>query len=133
MVVAGIGWAAYTLSGRGAADPLAETAGNFGAALPLMLGLLLFGGLHTNGWGIALAFVSGALTSGLGYALWYRVLPRLAPQTAAVVQLSVPIIAIVAGAMLLGEAVGGRLVLAATLVLSGIALTTGVIKMKKPR
>ena len=123
MVVAGVGWAIYTLAGRGSTDPLASTAANFVVALPMLLVLLVGAGLHSAPSGIALAIASGALTSGLGYALWYRVLPQLRGQTAAVVQLSVPIIAIAAGALLLGEAVTLAVVLAAVLVLGGIALT----------
>ncbi|WP_415919672.1 DMT family transporter [Tateyamaria sp. SN6-1] len=122
MVCAGIGWAAYTLAGRGAQDPLAATAANFVLTLPLMLILLLGASLSAAPSGIALAIVCGGVTSGLGYALWYRVLPQLAAQTAAVLQLSVPIIAIAGGAVLLGEAVGLDLVLSAVLVLGGIAL-----------
>nr|WP_299280997.1 DMT family transporter [uncultured Tateyamaria sp.] len=122
MVIAGLGWAAYTLAGKGARDPVATTAANFVAALPLLVLLLLGAGLHAAPSGIALAILSGALTSGLGYALWYHVLPQFAGQTAAVVQLSVPIIAIAAGAVLLGESVTLAIGLAALLVLGGIAL-----------
>ncbi len=122
MVLAGVGWAAYSLAGRGAQDPLAATAANFVVTLPVMLLLLIGASLHVAPSGIALAILCGAVTSGLGYALWYHVLPQLAAQTAAVVQLSVPIIAIAAGAVLLGERVGLDLVLSALLVLGGIAV-----------
>jgi drug/metabolite transporter (DMT)-like permease len=122
MVIAGIGWAAYSLAGKGAQDPLAATAANFVAALPLLLILLPLAGMNAAPSGIALAIVSGALTSGLGYALWYHVLPRLAGQTAAVVQLSVPVIAIAAGAVLLNEALSLVVSVSALLVLGGIAL-----------
>ncbi|WP_147109012.1 DMT family transporter [Tateyamaria sp. syn59] len=122
MVVAGLGWAAYTLVGKRATDPLAATAANFVWTLPL-LALLLFGtNLHAAPSGIALAILSGAVTSGLGYALWYSILPRLTPQTAAVLQLSVPLIAIAAGALLLGEALSFTLALASALVVGGIAV-----------
>lgn len=123
MVVAGLGWAAYTLVGRTAKDPLAATAANFVVAMPLLLVLLLGADLQAAPIGIALAIVCGAVTSGLGYALWYTVLPHFAAQTAAVIQLSVPIIAIAAGAVLLGETIGLGLVLAAVMVLGGIAIT----------
>jgi len=123
MVVAGLGWAAYTLAGKGAQDPLAATAANFVVALPVLLVLLLGTGMHAAPTGIALAILSGAVTSGLGYALWYTILPRLAGQTAAVVQLSVPIIAIAAGALLLGEALSLAILVAAALVVGGIAVT----------
>jgi drug/metabolite transporter (DMT)-like permease len=122
MVIAGLGWAAYTIAGKGSTDPLAGTAANFVVATPLLAVLLLGTGLTAAPSGIALAILSGAVTSGLGYALWYHVLPQLAGQSAAIVQLSVPIIAIVAGALLLGEAITGVIVLAAGLVLGGIAL-----------
>jgi len=123
MVGAGLGWAAYTLAGKGARDPLSETAANFVVALPVLLVFLVGAGLVVSPIGAGLATLSGAVTSGLGYALWYHVLPQLKAQTAAVVQLSVPIIAILAGALLLGEAITQDVVLAAALVLGGIALS----------
>ncbi|MEP2889706.1 DMT family transporter [Tateyamaria sp.] len=122
MVIAGLGWAIYTLAGKGAKDPLAETGANFVVATPMLLVLLLGSGLHAAPLGIALAVLSGAVTSGLGYALWYYVLPDVGPQRAPVVQLSVPIIAIAAGALFLGEAITLTIVLATVLVLGGIAL-----------
>ena len=122
MVIAGVGWAIYTLAGKGSTDPLAATAANFVVAMPMLLVLLLGAGLHAAPLGVALAIISGAVTSGLGYALWYHVLPQLDVQTAPVVQLSVPIIAIAAGALLLGETITLPIVSAAVLVLGGIAL-----------
>ena len=133
MVLAGVGWAAYTLAGRGSRDPLAATAANFVVTLPVMLVLLVGASLHVAPSGIALAVLCGAVTSGLGYALWYKVLPQLAAQTAAVVQLSVPIIAIAAGALLLGEAVGLDLLLSALLVLGGIAVAITAPKAQADR
>lgn len=123
MVIAGIGWAIYTIAGKGNKDPLAATAANFVVAMPMLLVLLIGTGLYAAPSGIALAIVAGAITSGLGYALWYLVLPQLPGQTAPVVQLSVPIIAIAAGAALLGEAITWPVLIAAVLVLGGIALT----------
>lgn len=122
MIVAGLGWAVYTLAGRGAKDPLAATAANFVFAMPLLLLLLIGQTLNANTFGIMLAVVAGAITSGLGYTLWYSVLPSMSPSTAAVVQLSVPIIAIVAGALLLGEAITLAIIAAAALVVGGVAL-----------
>lgn len=122
MLAAGIGWAAYSLVGRQETDPTAATAGNFVVASPIVMALLLVGELHISLTGVALAILSGAVTSGLGYAAWYSIVRRIESQTAAVVQLSVPIIAIVAGATLLGEAVGAVLILSAALVLGGIAI-----------
>lgn len=122
MTAAGLGWAAYTWLGRGAQDPLAETGVNFVYALPLTATVLILGPLYLSGPGVLLAMIAGGVTSALGYALWYAVLPRLTGQTAAVVQLSVPVIAIAGGALLLGEPVGARVLGAAVLVLGGIAL-----------
>lgn len=130
MLLAGLGWAAYTLNGRGAKDPLAETGANFVMCLPIMC-LLFFGpAMHANAYGVMLAIVCGAATSGLGYALWYWVLPQIKPQSAAVLQLSVPIIAIAGGALFLGEALTSKLAIAAGLVIGGIALavTTGSVR-----
>jgi len=122
MVFAGLGWAAYTLVGRGAEDPLAATAANFVLAVPLVVLMLLGRELNISGIGLFLGVLSGAVTSGLGYSLWYSVLPRMVSSTAAVVQLSVPIIAIVGGALLLGESVSFLVLLAGALVIGGIAL-----------
>ena len=122
MLAAAVGWGCYSLLGRGSRDPLAVTAGAFLLALaPALLGLGLAPG-QVDGPGAALALVSGAVTSGLGYALWYSLLPRLAPSVAAVVQLTVPVIAALAGALLLGETPGLRDALAAALVLGGVAV-----------
>jgi drug/metabolite transporter (DMT)-like permease len=120
MVLAGIGWAAYTIAGRGAADPLAATGANFILCLPGLIALLIGGGMSGDAYGIFLAVICGAVTSGLGYALWYAVLRQMHGVTAAVVQLCVPVIAIGAGALLLGEAVTPALLLAAVFVLGGI-------------
>ena len=120
MVAAGIGWAAYTIAGRGAADPLAATGANFILCLPVLALLLAGSAWAWDPVGVALAVVCGAVTSGLGYALWYAVLRQMRGPTAAVVQLSVPVIAIAAGALLLGEGVTPSVVLAAALVVGGI-------------
>lgn len=124
MVTAGVGWAVYTLLGRGSADALGDTAANFLVCFPAVAVVLLFGwsGAFTLP-GVTLAVIAGAVTSGLGYALWYRVLPGLPVTLAAIAQLSVPVIAVVAGAVLLGEAVSLRVVIAGMLVLGGIAIS----------
>ena len=122
MVIAGLGWAAYTLVGRGATNPLAATAANFVLAMPLLMILLVGQSLNANIIGIGLAILCGAVTSGLGYSLWYAVLPKMTATTAAIVQLSVPIIAIAAGAVFFGEVVSLLIVIAAALVVGGIAL-----------
>ncbi|WP_300513624.1 DMT family transporter [Aliiroseovarius sp.] len=122
MLAAAVGWGLYSLRGRGGADPLATTAASFLLAVPagLLVFLLLPDGMSPVG--AALAVTSGAMTSGLGYALWYTVLPGLGATRAAVAQLSVPLIA-AAGGLALGEALSGRLVVAAVLVLGGVGLS----------
>ena len=124
MAAAGLGWGIYSLAGRGARDALAATAGNFALALIPAAGVALAVGVDmaaATGRGVVLAMVSGAVTSGLGYALWYAVLPALGAGRAAVAQLTVPLIAAAAGVGLLGEPVGARFALAAALVLGGVA------------
>ncbi|MCX7566985.1 DMT family transporter [Sulfitobacter sp. F26169L] len=120
MVLAGVGWAIYTIAGRGAVDPLASTAANFMLCLPVLGVFFLRQGFDANLYGIALSLVCGAITSALGYALWYRVLRELHLSTAAIVQLCVPVIAIAAGAVLLGEAMTPITIFAALMVLGGI-------------
>lgn len=120
MIVAGLGWAVYTISGRAASDPLAATSANFLLCLPILLVLLVGTGLRFGLIGVGLGIVCGGLTSGLGYALWYSVLPKLDQSVAAVVQLSVPILAILAGALLLGEMPSVLTLAAAALVVGGI-------------
>ena len=128
MAASGVGWGVYSLRGRGSQHPAADTAGNFVRAVPLAALLLLPAalgdGLRMDGLGLGYALASGAVTSGLGYALWYAVLPSLRATSAATVQLSVPVLAALGGVALLGEAVTPRLVLAsvATLGGGGIAL-----------
>jgi drug/metabolite transporter (DMT)-like permease len=124
MALAGAAWGVYSLRGRGAADPLRATAGNFLRAAPLALVLWLpFAGVaHADAGGIVLAIVSGALTSGVGYALWYTALRGLTAMRAATVQLSVPVITAFGAVLLLGEPVSLRLVLASVAILGGIAL-----------
>ena len=124
MAVAGLGWGIYSLAGRGAADPLVATAWNFLLAVPLMLPLALVGLTAPDRVGVALAVLSGALTSGLGYALWYAILPKLGAARAAVAQLTVPVIAALGGAVLLAEAPGLRFWVASVLVLGGVALAS---------
>lgn len=124
MIAAGIAWGAYSLRGRGGGNPLAGTAGNFVRALPFAAALGLATAAHASldvaGAGYAVA--SGALASGLGYAIWYAALPGLRATNAATVQLSVPVIAALGAALFLGEAITLRLVLASAAVLGGIGL-----------
>lgn len=127
MLLAGIAWGGYSLLGRGQGDPLAVTAGNFlrAAPLALLLALALLPRLSGDGPGLFYAVLSGAVTSGVGYAIWYSALPGLRASQAATVQLSVPILAALGGALLLGEALTLRLLLSAGAVLGGIALVLG--------
>lgn len=124
MIGAGIAWGIYSLRGKGAGDPTRVTAGNFMRAVPITLVLsvftLSFATVDTAG--IYLAISSGALASGLGYAIWYTVLPALKNTSAASVQLSVPVIAALGGIMFLSEPLTWRLILASVAILGGIAL-----------
>lgn len=127
MAAAGFGWGVYSLAGRGARDALAATAGNFALALIPAAGVALVAGVEfgtVTARGVALAVLSGAVTSGLGYALWYAVLPALGAGRAGVAQLTVPLIAAAGGAVLIGEGVGWRFALAALLVLGGVLLAS---------
>lgn len=124
MVTAGVAWAVYSLAGRKSPEPIAANAWSFLASsvLGLLLALLLRPASPPSGRGVALALISGGVTSGLGYAIWYRALPRLSVTQAAVAQLSVPVLAALGAALLLGERLSARLVLAGFLVLGGVAL-----------
>ena len=130
MVLAGAAWGAYSLRGRGTSvrgtvDPLATTAGNFARSLVfalLLAPLVVATPLHATGEGIALAVTSGALASGVGYALWYAALPALGATRAAIVQLLVPVLAATAGVLVLGETVSPRLVACGLTILGGVAL-----------
>lgn len=129
MALGGVGWGLYSLAGRASRDALNATAANFLLTAPL--GVLLWLGFSQSGalppvWdstGAWLAVLSGAVTSGMGYALWYSVLPRIEASVAAVAQLSVPVIAMAGGMVLLGEVLTLRFVLAGGLVLGGVALS----------
>jgi drug/metabolite transporter (DMT)-like permease len=127
MAGAGVAWGAYSLRGRGTADPLAATAASFIRAAPLgiLLALACAARLHADARGVGLALVSGALSSGLGYVVWYAALRRLTALRAAAVQLSVPLIAALGGVLLLGEAFTLRLGVAALAILGGIGLVLG--------
>ncbi|WP_439669837.1 Permease of the drug/metabolite transporter (DMT) superfamily [Cupriavidus necator] len=124
MIAAGIAWGVYSMRGRRAADPASTTAGNFLRAVPmaLALGAVMQAQRSLDGAGLAYALLSGAITSGLGYVIWYAVVPQLKAAIAATVQLSVPVITAAGGIALLGEALSLRLALSAAAVLGGIAL-----------
>ncbi len=124
MLGAGVAWGVYSLRGKGAGDPTRITTGNFLRTVPLALaiGVLFtdFTALDVSGFWYAVA--SGALASGVGYAIWYSVLPVLQATHAATIQLSVPVIAAVGGVLLLEEPITLRLWLASVAILGGIAL-----------
>lgn len=124
MIGAGIAWGVYSVHGKGAGDPTRVTAGNFMLAVPMtiVLSLMTLGDLSLDAAGVWLAVASGAITSALGYALWYSLLPNLRAFSAATVQLSVPVIVAIGGVILLDEPITLRLVLASAVVLGGIAL-----------
>ena len=124
MLASGVAWGVYSLRGKGAGDPTRVTAGNFMRAVPiaLLLSLLTLGQMQWDATGVLYAVISGGITSGLGYSLWYMVLPHLRSTTAASLQLSVPVIASLGGVLFVGEALTLRLVLAAIAILGGIAL-----------
>lgn len=128
MAGAGAAWGAYSLRGRDAGDPTSATARAFLGALPLAVVVAALGWqagtLRCDATGLVLALASGAVFSGLGYVVWYAVLPRLPTTTAAIVQLAVPILAAVAATLLLGETPTLRLAVAGAAVLAGIALAT---------
>ncbi|HVR70000.1 MAG TPA: DMT family transporter [Vicinamibacteria bacterium] len=127
MFAAGVAWGVYSLRGRGTSDPLAATASNFARAVPFTLAssLLAAGHVRVTGEGALLAVASGALASGVGYSLWYAALRGLTATRAAIVQLSVPVLAATGGVLLLGERLSPRLVLAGAAILGGVALAMG--------
>ena len=129
MILSGLGWALYSLQGRQVESPTIATAGNFTKAslLILCLAVPLVCNLperYPHIKGIALAIISGAVTSGLGYALWYKVLRHLAATHAGIAQLSVPAIAAVGGLIFLNEVVTVHLLTTTAMVLGGVAIAT---------
>lgn len=126
MLAAGVCWGLYSLIGRGRGDPVARNAAAFAGAVPLALAAaavaLAAGGLRLDAAGFGLALASGAVASGLGYAIWYAALAGLTSARAALVQLSAPLLAAAGGVLLLGEAYTARLGAASVLILGGIAL-----------
>ncbi|MEO8039150.1 MAG: DMT family transporter [Betaproteobacteria bacterium] len=124
MLVAGVAWGVYSLRGAGAGDPVCATAGNFLRAVPFAgaLSLAMLPRAVLDSAGIGYAIASGALASGLGYAVWYTTLRQIRTTTAATVQLSVPVIAAIGGIAFLGEQLTVRLLFASVAILGGIAL-----------
>jgi drug/metabolite transporter (DMT)-like permease len=128
MGVSGMAWGVYSLRGRGALAPVAASAGNFARSVPMavfagvLAGVLGIGSLRAQTSGVLLALISGTVTSGLGYVLWYKALRGLTSTHAAVLQLLVPVIAAMAGVAFLAEAVSLRLLIASVLILGGVGL-----------
>jgi drug/metabolite transporter (DMT)-like permease len=131
MLAAGASWGVYSLRGRGVSDPIGITAGNFARALPFAVGLslLTLSGASLDRAGVLFAVASGMLASGIGYAIWYTALRGLSSSSAAIIQLSVPVIAAIGGVAFLGEVLSMRLVVASIAILGGIIL---VLRVKKP-
>ena len=123
MLVAAFGWALYSLEGRKVSDPLLTSTWNFIYVLPITLLALLISGdsVLITFSGVLLALVSGAMMSGLGYALWYWVLPQLDVTVGALAQLLVPVFALILGALFLQEVVSLRATVAAALIIGGVA------------
>lgn len=127
MAAAGVAWGLYSLRGKSSKDALGDTAGNFARGVPIALvasaaSVLLARDAHATPAGLALAATSGAVTSGLGYVVWYAALSGLTSARAAIVQLAVPVIAALGGVLLLGEPITPRLALCGATILGGIAL-----------
>ena len=124
MLGAGVAWGVYSLRGKGVGDPIRVTGGNFLRAVPIaaVLSVITYQGASLDSAGLLYAVSSGALASGIGYAIWYTALPALKATSAATVQLSVPVIAALGGIIFLGETLTLRLVLASVAILGGIAL-----------
>jgi len=130
MMLAGIAWGFYTLRGKSSENPLAETAGNFARTIPfVILATLPFVyRLNISPKGILFAVLSGAIASGIGYSVWYAALKYHTATRAAILQLSVPVIAAVGGLLFLAEAISLHLMFASVMILGGIGL---VISTKK--
>ena len=133
MAVSGMAWGIYSLRGRRIADPLSATAGNFVRAMPIALGIsLAFADTqHFDHTGAVYAVLSGVLASGIGYAIWYSALRNLTATSAASVQLSVPVITALGGAIALSEPITAHLAGASVAILSGIALV--ILAKARPR
>lgn len=124
MFAAGVAWGVYSLLGKKASDPIRVTAGNFvrAIAFTICLSLAFHQQIKWSTPGVGYAIASGAVTSGIGYAIWYTVLPSLKPTIAATVQLSVPVIAAAGGVLFLRESLTLQLVFASVAILGGIAM-----------
>lgn len=126
MLLSGMAWGFYTLAGRGSEKPLIDTSNNFLRTLPFVAATLLltFNGAQISHHGVILAIASGVVTSGLGYAIWYSVLPALKLTQAAIIQLAVPVVAAFGGVLFANELISNQLMLSSILVLGGVMIVT---------
>jgi len=131
MCVSGIAWGIYSIRGKGVSSPVAMTAGNFTRSAPMAViaSVVAFSSVHLDTLGILLALISGVVTSGLGYVLWYKTLRSLTTTQASVVQLVVPVLAAFGGVAFLSEHVSARLIVASAMILGGVALA---VEKRKP-
>jgi drug/metabolite transporter (DMT)-like permease len=133
MATAGVAWGLYSIYGRGSADPLGSTTWNFviGALLVIPVPVLFHEGTFLTAEGTIYAILSGAVTSGMGYALWYAALRGLTATQAGILQLLVPVIAAAAGVLLLREQITIRLLLSSVLIFAGVGLAVMVSQEEK--
>lgn len=124
MLVSGISWAVYSTRGKSVTDALGATTGNFILSIPFAIVLLvaLLAQVNIDTFGALMAIGSGVITSAIGYAIWYMALPNISQTQAAIVQLTVPVIAGVGGTLFSGEVWTLRFAIAATLILGGVAI-----------
>ena len=125
MTISGVAWAVYTLLGRSSTDPITDTCWNFVKSLPFCAALCLLylvSSASISAYGVSLALLSGIVTSAMGYAVWYYVLPQLSRIQAGVIQLLVPVIAAIGGFIWAQEAITLSLAVSQIMVLGGIAL-----------
>ncbi len=135
MITAGLAWGVYTWCGKGVSKPVASTTWNFIGTIPMAIAasLVFIGKIDVQLPGVLLAMLSGALASGVGYVIWYAALPYLKPSSAAVVQLSVPMIAALGGVLFMSEPFTIRLSIASATILGGIALVINTNRKKPAR
>jgi drug/metabolite transporter (DMT)-like permease len=132
MCISGIAWGVYSVRGKGVPAPVAMTAGNFARSAPMavLASAVAFSAVRLESTGVQLALISGVVTSGLGYVLWYKVLRVLTTTQASVIQLMVPVLAAFGGVVFLSEQLSVRLVAASALILGGVAIA---VVTRKPK
>jgi len=128
MALAGVSWGVYSLIGRGTKNPIGNTAGNFTYSLVFAFPMIVLSGdtVHVSATGLTFAAVSGAVASGVGYVLWYSLLPRISATQAGILQLLVPVLAAIAGVAFLDEPLTSRLIFAGVAIIAGVALAVVV-------